>query len=329
MFELREIKCVLVLSEQLHFGRTARVLHVSQSRVSQTVADIEQRLGAQLFERTSRRVVLTALGIDLIAQLRPLYEQLTALYSETVAMARGMDGTLRLGFVGAAAGRHATDLTKEFQRMVPECGVTLHEIHFDDLFGPLRRNEVDLMVVRLPVREPDLKVGPVIASESRVLAVPLGHPVAMRQSVSFEEVAAETVFSAAGTAPDYWWEYHVPSETPDGRKLRRGQQVSTCHEVLSLVAAGHGVAPMSESAAHYYYRSDVAFVHINDLPPTHVSLVWRAAAENKKIRALLRCATQQVERSHEPDRAAAQIAALEHHPSARFPTPSRFEPPAA
>lgn len=292
MLELREIECLITLSEQLHFGRTAHELHISQSRVSRLLRDAEQKVGGQLFDRSSRHVRVTALGQVLIDRLRPLYEQLNDAYSEAVAQSRGTAGTTRLGFTGAAGGGYAAKLIRAARTYAPECRIVLREVPCVDLLGPLRRGEVDMLVARLPIREPDLTVGPVLGHEPRVLAVALDHPLAGRVSVRIEDIAGETVFRLANTAPSYWRDHQVPLVTPAGRTLRLGQEVRTCQEILSLTAAGQGVAPLAESVARYYAQPDVAFVPIRDLPTTSVALVWRTTEENARIRALAYCGRQ-------------------------------------
>ncbi|KUM99125.1 hypothetical protein AQI95_40795 [Streptomyces yokosukanensis] len=292
MLELREIECLITLGEQLHFGRTGRKLRISQSRVSRMLQDAEQKIGGQLFDRTSREVRMTALGKLLIDRLRPLYGELNDVYADAVALSRGATGTTRLGFTGAAGGGYAARLIRAARTYAPECHVVLREVPCGDLLGPLRRDEVDLLVARLPVIEADLTVGPVLGTELRVLAVALDHPLANRSFVRIEDIADETVFRLASTAPDYWQDHQVPLVTPAGRTLRLGQEVQTCQEILCLTAAGQGVAPLAKSVARYYAQPDVAFVPIQDLPATSVALIWRTAEENARIRALAYCGRQ-------------------------------------
>ncbi|MFJ9690635.1 LysR substrate-binding domain-containing protein [Kitasatospora sp. NPDC101183] len=290
MLELREVRTLLALGEELHFGRAAARLGVSQSRVSETLRGVERRIGGRLFERTSRQVGLTALGAGLLERLRPVHEELAAAYAEAVALARGAGGTVRLGFTGAAGGAYAAGLIRAGREHAPDCELVLHEVACGDLLGPLRRGEVDALVVRLPIEEPDLTVGPLIGRESRLLAVALDHPLAGRASVSIEEAALETVFALANTAPAYWRDFHLPLSTPAGHALRRGPEVRTCQEILTLVAAGVGVAPLAESVARHYAQPDVAFVPVHDLPAAPVALIWRTAQETAAIRALARSA---------------------------------------
>jgi DNA-binding transcriptional LysR family regulator len=95
--ELRDIEIFLALAEELHFGRTAERLHVSQARVSQSIKQQERRIGGALFERTSRSVRLTPLGERLRDRLRTGYDEIMAGVEEAAASARGHAGTLNVG----------------------------------------------------------------------------------------------------------------------------------------------------------------------------------------------------------------------------------------
>lgn len=98
--EIRELECFLVLADELHFGRTGERLYLSQGRVSQLIRALEQRIGARLVERTSRRVRLTPLGEAFLSDLRPAYDTLRAAVDQARAAALGGRGPLRIGFQG-------------------------------------------------------------------------------------------------------------------------------------------------------------------------------------------------------------------------------------
>ncbi|MGK5552420.1 LysR family transcriptional regulator [Actinomadura kijaniata] len=283
-----EIETFLALSEELHFGRTAERLHLSQARVSQTIKQLERRIGAPLFERTSRRVAPTPLGRRLHEGLAPVYAQLQSVVAEVTAAARGVEGVLRLGFLGSATGKLTPRILTAFGAAHPDVEIRMREVHPADPLGPLRDDEVDMLLTRLPVEEPDLRVGPVVLSERQVLAVPAGHRLARRPAVRLEELAEERTFGLTGSAPEYWWDAQTPRRTPGGREIRRGQSVGTFQEMMTLIAAGQGVSPVAASVCCFYARPDVVFVPLEDAPPTEVALVWRAAGETEKHRAFLR-----------------------------------------
>ncbi|GAA3164023.1 LysR family transcriptional regulator [Planomonospora alba] len=302
MLERHEIESFLVLAEELHFGRTAERLRLSQARVSQTVRKLERRIGAPLFERTSRRVELTPLGAQLHAELEPVVRQLDAVVERAIAAARGVEGVLRVGFLGAGAGELTTAIMDGFRSRHPGCEIQMRETHFADPLGPLRDGDVDVLLTRLPVEEPDLTVGPVVLSEPRVLAVAAGHPFARRRTVSLEDLARDTVFGVTGPAPQYWWDFHVPSRTPSGRTIPKGQSVATFQELLALVATGQGISPVAASVERYYARPDITFVPIEDAPPTHVAVVWRTAGVTARIRAFAGAAADAVRANGGPAR---------------------------
>ncbi|WET82560.1 LysR family transcriptional regulator [Amycolatopsis sp. QT-25] len=290
--ELREIECFLVLAEEMHFRRTAERLHLSPARVSQTIRLLERRVGATLFERTSRRVRLTALGKSFHQEVRPVFQELHRVFDRVTAAAREVDGVLRLGFLGSAANELTADILGRFRDRYPGCQVTMSEVHCADPLGPLRSDDVDVLITRLPVHEDDLTVGPILLSERRVLAVPPGHRFSRRVSISVEDLAEETLVDVAGPAPEYWWEFHAPARTPSGRRIPRGPAVATFQELLAQIGAGSGVSPVVESVSRYYARPDVSLVPIRDMPHSEVALVWRAGAETALLTAFADVATE-------------------------------------
>lgn len=185
--ELRDIEIFLTLAGELHFGRTAERLRVSQARVSQSIKQQERRIGAALFERTSRTVRLTPLGERLRDRLDAGYREIMVGIEEAAAAARGQIGTLTVGTMGPHHQEIAAvfDL---FRQRHPQCALRTREILPSDPFGPLRAGRVDVGILWLPVREPDLAVGPHLHTEQLVLAVGSDHPLAGRDRVSMEEL---------------------------------------------------------------------------------------------------------------------------------------------
>ncbi|MFJ4874404.1 LysR family transcriptional regulator [Streptomyces sp. NPDC088745] len=285
--ERHEAEIFLALADELHFGRTAEKLRVSQARVSQVLKRLERTIGAPLFDRTSRRVALTPLGRQLHTELAPLHAELAAVLHRAKAAARGVDGVLAVGFLGSGAGQLTRDIQRTFRERAPGCEVRLREVQFADPLGPLRAGEVDVLFTRLPVEEPDLTVGPTVVSEPRVLAVPCHHPLAHRDSVSLEDAAGERFFGVTGGAPAYWWDAQVPRRTAGGAVLERGQDVSTFQEMLSMIAACQGVSPVDASMATYYARPDLAYVPLTDVPDSEVALVWRTGGTNARSEAYI------------------------------------------
>lgn len=287
--ELRDIEMFLVLAEELHFGRTAERLNVSQARVSQAIRKQERRIGAQLFERTSRRVRLTPVGERLRSDLQQAYDLIHSGLSRASAAGEAGRGVVRLGVMGAL-GNEMRPAIDAFDDRHPECEVAVCEFHFSDPFGALRSGRVDLQLMWLPVREPDLAVGSVLLTEGRVLAVSSTSELASRESVSLEDLGDVVAPSLSPVMPDYWEEAMLPRFTPGGRPIRRGPEARTFHEILTLVAEDKVACPLNAHVSWYYTHPGITCVPIHDAPVTEWALVWLADAADPAVRAFIKTA---------------------------------------
>ncbi|MEV5651760.1 LysR substrate-binding domain-containing protein [Nocardia sp. NPDC052254] len=287
--ELRDIEIFLTLAEELHFGRTAERLRVSQARVSQAISRQEKRLGTALFDRTSRKVGLTPVGRRLREDLQQVQDLLQQALARAEAMGPGASRTLQVGVFGHA-GHELRPLADAFRTRHPGSDIQFREINGSDPFGALRSGQHDINVLWLPVLEPDLTVGPTVLTGGRVLAVAADHPLAERGTASLEDLADNRVVDFGPNAPEYWITAMVPTRTPLGRRIPRGPAARTFHELLALVAAGHCVHPLGEIAARYNNPPGIVFLPLPDAPSLQWALAWSTAADNPAIRALARTA---------------------------------------
>lgn len=268
--ERTDIEVFLTLAEELHFARTAERLRLTPAAVSQSIKKVERRFGAPLFTRTTRRVDLTPLGRQLLDDLAPAYAQVERAIARAVATGHGLTGDLRLGYMSAAMTRPLLALIKTFRTGTPEIKVSIRETTLADLYGPLRRAELDLCVLPLPVTEPDLTVGPILLSEAALLAVPAGHPLGRLNSVTAADLGEET-FLFAQDLPEYWIGHHLP--TP--YSAAKITSLPGFQEMLAYVVSGHGVAVVGAQAEHFYPRPDMTCVPIENAPAFDYALVWR------------------------------------------------------
>ena len=282
--ELRELRIFLVLADELHFGRTAERMSISQPGVSEAVRVLESRLGVKVFDRTSRRVRLTPAGEELRGSLVPALAALERALAQVSELSQAVRGLLRVGFVLTTEGPALSRLVAAFQARYPACEVRLAEVETFDAYPPLRRGDIDVLCNWLAVDEPDLTAGAAFASYQRALVVASTHRLARQQVVSVEDLAGEEVARLPPTTPPAVYDLLIPPRTPSGRPIRRTQPAQTVNEVLSLVARGRIVHPTS-STIPIFNRDDVTLVPIGDLPPLPLALVWCASRENPRIRA--------------------------------------------
>lgn len=310
--ELREIQVFLVLAEELHFGRTAERVHLTTSRVSQTLRDLERKLGGQLVYRTSRRVELTELGAQFRAEAVVAYDQLAGVLERTAVRRHGQL-PFRLGLYADPTSPEITNVVKAFEARHPETTVQVSETRFDDLFGPLFRGELDVMVSWLPHGQPGLVRGPIVTSEPRVLAVAPEHVLAQRGAISIEDVADYSVM-LWDTVPRELRETWTPSKTPSGRPIRhdrfsersRGDRARMTSELMHLVATGKVVHPTVPSFARYFGHPDIVYVPITDLPRLRSALIWRRGNIDPRRREFVRIARDVLDGSVRPRRTGGQ-----------------------
>jgi DNA-binding transcriptional LysR family regulator len=268
---LQELECFSVLVHQLHFGRTAEVLGVSQGRVSQLIKRLEGRVGAPVFERTSRRVELTELGRGLAEQVVPAFERLRDGYEAARARAAASDRPLRLGFQCAVYEPVARAIAE-----LPEGAAQLVELPWGDPFSHLGRGEIDLAIVLAPCREPGLEVLLEFSRQPLYLAVSAAQRLSGAASVSAAELAGLPLIEPRGPAPEYWRLANAPRRTPDGRELTYPAGAATVQEGLSMVASTRQGLLLCERSTRYVQRPDIRYLPVPGLEPSTLQVVQSA-----------------------------------------------------
>lgn len=271
--ERREIEIFLTLADELHFRRTAERLLISQARVSQTIAQLERRLGVCLFERTSRRVALTRIGAALYTDVRAGHDRIEQGVAAAVAAGRGVTGTLTVGLEAPAVAELAAAVFTRFRARHPDVEVVFRETGFTDPLDLLRAGEVDVAVVNAPVDEEDVEEGPEVYREPVVLAMARDHRLADRESVGLADLDDETVLRAGRRAAPYRRE-------PD-------RTAATLLDLLALIAGGQGVCPLAAHAADYFARPTLAMVPFAPgSPPVRWVLCWPRGRATARVAAL-------------------------------------------
>ncbi|MFI2231770.1 LysR family transcriptional regulator [Nocardia testacea] len=286
---VRELECLLVLAEELHFGRTAQRLRISQSRVSQLVAALERKIGTQLVARTSRRVELTDSGAAFVDSVRPTYTRLIELVDNARQEARRAT-PVRIGFQGLAYETITWTLAR-FTEENPGVALSLRELPLGDPFGALLTGDIDAAVALLPVREPGLAVAFAFPPAPRMLAVSRDHPLSRAQRIDAEALADVDLVSVDGPAPRYWRDVHFPRFTPLGKQIAGTVRVATLQEGMTLAATGRYAMLTCRPVAERNQRADLRYVRVTGFDEeSRMALIWRSAqrpAHLTKLAALL------------------------------------------
>lgn len=174
--------------------------------------------------------------------------------------------------------------------------VELSEYAVADPFRRLRAGELDMMIVKFTVREPDIVCGGVLATDARAAIVGADHPLAARSSVSIEELAGVDAFHCPGSMPPYVWDEVVPRRTPAGRPIHRRHHLTTTANMIDLVA-GAGAVHISLLSLADIAPSTVRVVPIHDLPPAPVAVAWVAERDDGRVRDFVASAESRLGRA--------------------------------
>ncbi|WP_159843473.1 LysR family transcriptional regulator [Nocardia sp. CY41] len=286
--ELRDIEIFLILAEELHFGRTALRLHLSQARISQSIKNQERRIGARLVDRSNpRNIQLTPIGSRLYAELLPNYHGVVRAIEHARQSARGISDVLRVAMIGYNPSDYQP-FWDAFRRNHPTWELRIRSSEFGDQFGPLRRDEADIVIAWLPVEEPGLTVGPTIFTERMVALMPDNHELAGEKWISMETFGDRGVLAPADPLPDYWEDAVSPFHTPSGRPIHRVAPISTLEDILVSASTSEVFTSCMSHIARYYPRPGITYTPISDSPLVRWALVWRTESETQQIRALAR-----------------------------------------
>ncbi len=287
VIELRAWRQFLVLAEQLHFGRAAALLNMTQPPLTLAVQQIERRLGVALFERTRRSVVLTPGGLALVEPVRQLLRQAAALPGLARSATLGEIGRIRIGFISTVGFGPLPAWLRAFRERCPGISVELIEATGDVQLKAFERGEIDAgFVLHAPGMVPGASLGLQALSlgvEPLVLALPESLPWAAAKRLRVAEVLAQplVIFPRAIT-PSLFDAvlafYHRHGVTP-----AIAQEAIQMQTIVNLVSAGLGIA-LVPKAVTQLQRAGVVYRPLpaglaTAAPQCETSLVWPSAAE--------------------------------------------------
>jgi DNA-binding transcriptional LysR family regulator len=302
--QTRRLRYFVALTEELHFSRTAARLHIAQQALSKQIRELEEDVGAQLLQRSTRKVELTPAGA---AFLEAAHATLAAFDDGVEAarrLARGDAGTLRLGYVVGGALELTRPILDEFARRHPRIELELREYGHDDRSAGLAGGSADVAFLRPPISAPGVALETLFV-EPLLVALPLGHRLARRTGVSVREVVEEPI--AVGESDDVtaerFWTLDAYREPGAPRRILHAHSVT---EELSLVSAGVACAITSAAVARYTPHPSVRYVPIDDGPGAELALGWRKDAPGPLVERFLEAARAVRERETE------LVHAIEH-----------------
>ena len=284
--ELRHLRYFIAVAEELHFGRAAERLHVAQPGLSQQIRQLERLLGVDLFERTSRRVQLTAAGSLLLAEGRRALAQLERTLDRARQAGRGEIGRLSVASIGSATYDVVPAILREYRRRFPDVELVLRELSTPLQVNALRGGEIDVGFVRLPADTHDL-VATRVRAETMHVMLPESHPLAARAEVPLAALATEPLIVFPASPRPSWADTVLAACREAGFEPHVAQEAMESATVVSFVAAGIGVAPVPEGLRVLVRPGVVCRPVAAPAPTTYLAVVHRTGPLPATVEGLL------------------------------------------
>lgn len=285
--ELRWIEAFVAVAEELHFGRAAARLRLAQSPLSQTIRKLEKELGTTLFERSTRSVALTPAGHAFLPHAYRVIEELELSRQATRATAGEVYGTVSIGFSGALNHLTLPPLTRAVRQRYPEVSLSLTgRVMTRDGVERLEQGGLDIAFVGLPIDPSPVRTR-LIGREGLGVALPIDHPLAGESAIDLADLAEEGFITTPAAAGSALQELAVRACVQAGFRPRVVQEITDPYMILTLVAAGVGVALMSSGVAAIMPSGSV-FVPLRG-EPTYMdhALAWLDDNPSPVVRAVL------------------------------------------
>ncbi|KAF0857550.1 LysR family transcriptional regulator [Mixta calida B021323] len=282
--ELRHLRYFIAVAEELHFGRAALRLNISQPPLSQQIQLLEQQIGARLLARTNRSVQLTAAGHQFLQDARAILLDVEQAASRAARLHQGEEGEIRIGFTSSAPFIAAvSDALFNFRQRYPQVHIQMQEMNTRQQLTPLSDGRLDLGVMRnTPL--PDTLAWQLLLREPLCCVLHHAHPLARRPLVSVRDLAQEPfVFFDAQSGTALYGEimtllhrYHIQPYIT--------QEVGEAMTILGLVATGLGISILPAS----FRRAQLA--HVVWLPlaePDAWSEMWLVWSRQRETSAVM------------------------------------------
>lgn len=290
--DLKQLRYFIAVAEEASFSNAAKRLHVTQPPLSTAIKNLEQEMGVQLFERSTRTVRLTEAGDAFFVETQQLFIHLDQSVQTARRIGQGDIGRLSLGFVPSAASGPLPPLLKNFRQRYPGVTTSLHEMNPAELVRGLSAGRIDAAFFYLPSArlppfgEPELDSRPV-SREPLVVALPEDHPAAARRRIELKSLAEQPFILVTGHRGSGLRDI-ILSTCHEAQFMPNVVQEATLIQTIGgLVASGVGMALVPASLRRLQ-SSGVSYRQIQDNTAfVEMGVVWKRDNENRILKGFL------------------------------------------
>lgn len=284
--EFRHLRYFVVLAEELHFGRAAHRLAMSQPPLSVAIVQLEVSVGAQLFTRNSKSVQLTAAGHAFVPQAKALLAQAQQAARHARDVAQGVAGSLQVGFVGTMLYCGLPPTLKQFQALYPRLRISLKELSSSDQLVELGHERLDAGFVHT-TRVPQGLSQILVASQPFVACLPAKHRLAGHRSVSLASLAGEPFACVSRSVSADYHEKIVSLCVDAGFAPQIEFELRHWLSVVSLVSQGLGVALVPRALAQSALPGAV-FLPLEGVDaPYDTYCLWKTGRDHSALQMFL------------------------------------------
>ncbi|RZI73278.1 MAG: LysR family transcriptional regulator [Variovorax sp.] len=281
LVDLRAWRQFVAVAEELHFGRAAARLHMTQPPVTQAIAQLEKTLDVRLFDRTQRRVALTPAGEALLPDVRELLARAQALPRRARAAAAGEVGRVRLAFVSTIGFEKLPAWVRAFRAQCPQVALELVEATGDVQLEALARGDIDAgLMLHSPGFAPVGLDGLSVSTEPMVLALPAQHRLATQRDPRLAQALAQPLVIFPRRIVPSLYDAVLELYRAEGMAPQVAQEAIQMQTIVNLVWGDIGIAWVPESVMQYR-RDGVIYRRAAELsgartrvPSCETSLVW-------------------------------------------------------
>jgi DNA-binding transcriptional LysR family regulator len=284
--ELRHLEYFRAVAEELNFGRAAERLFISQPGLSRQIKQMEEILEVRLFERTKRRVELTAAGHYLKSEVDNIFNHLELIKTQLKEIASGNIGELRIGFLGSAAHTVLPELLVKISQNYPGIQTTLEELSNSLQIEMLEKDKLDLGFVRL-ARVPDELQMKAVHQDTFSVVLPLGHPLAYGGFKHVGQLKEENFILFSHDYSSIYFDKIMSICEDQGFSPKITHKSVHALTIFKLVEAGLGVAIIPTSLKEGYDLK-VKFMELDKIrQKTELYAVWKKGNRNPAVSKVL------------------------------------------
>jgi DNA-binding transcriptional LysR family regulator len=286
---LRALRYFVAVAEQLHFGRAAESLYVSQPSLSKQIRSLESQLRVRLFDRDRRTVQLTTAGTELLPVAREMLMQWERGAAAVAAAADSAESTLTIG-MSTGLGRDLLPAVRaRLAEIAPRAGLRLRQVSWKDpaagIGGGTGADGVDAAFVWLPQRS-DRFAWMTVATEPRLVLMPTSHPRAGERQIEFATILDEPFLALptdAGAARDYW----LAVEARGGRPPLIGAEIASTDETREALLSGLGICLVAAGNVSLFRHDDLVAIPVSGVGPAELVLAWRRGDDRPLLGAFI------------------------------------------